>query len=63
MTCEQALDFEQRSNDLWLQWEEKSDTEDPVAWDAAFEWYTARMEALRQEFGRPAGRPRPRPRS
>lgn len=63
MTCEEALDFESKANDLWLQWKEQSDTEDPEVWDAACELYAKEMEALREEFGRPSGRPRPRPRS
>ena len=63
MTCEECLDFEQQDNDLWLLWIEKSNTEDPEEWDEAFAWYAEAKEALRMGFGRPAGRPYPRPRS
>lgn len=61
MTCEQALDFEQKASNLWAAWISASDTEDPDEWDKACESYINAMEALRQEFGRPAGRPRQRP--
>jgi len=61
MTCEEALDFVKRADDLWHAWIAAADTEDAEKREEACESYIIAMEELRVEFGHPPGRPR-RPR-
>lgn len=53
--------FATRSEELWQQLCDQTQTQDPEAWDKAFELYAQVMDELRQSYGHRPRRPGQRP--